>query len=77
MGNHHQHHHHIPHTNRCLPFSNFGQNQIMFSHSELHGFQDYVGAGVVLPNYDVEDISKFSALVVLTSANASKAANHL
>ena len=46
-------------------------------HSELHGFQDYVGAGVVLPNYDVEDISKLSALVVLTSVNDSTAANHL
>ena len=36
-------------------------------HSELHGFQDYVGAGVVLPNYDAEHISKLSALIVLTS----------
>ena len=50
---------------------------MMFSHSELHGFQDYVWSGFALPYYDVEDISKFSALVVLTSANASKAANHL
>ena len=36
-------------------------------HSELHGFLDYEGAGVVLPNYDAEHISKLSALIVLTS----------
>ena len=41
-------------------------------HSELHGIQDYVGAGVVLPNYDYEDISKLSALVVLTSIMLQK-----
>ena len=38
-----------------------------FMYSELHGFQDYVGAGVVLPNYDAEHNSKLSALIVLTS----------
>ena len=37
------------------------------NYSELHGFQDYIGAGVVLPNYDAEHISKLSALIVLTS----------
>ena len=42
-------------------------NAVTEIHSELHGFPDYVGAGVVLPNYDAEHISKLSALIVLTS----------
>ena len=45
--------------------------------NHMDGIQDYVGTGVVLPNNDVEDISKLPALVVLTSANDSTAANHL
>ena len=45
----------------------FYNDHTVVEHSELHGFQDYVGAGVVLPNYDAEHISKLSALIVLTS----------
>ena len=41
-----------------------------------NGIQDYKGTGVVVPNNDVEDISKLPALVVLTSVNDSTAANH-
>ena len=45
--------------------------------NHMDGIQDYKGTGVVVPNNDVEDISKLSALVVLTSVNDSTAANNL